>query len=204
MDACPEQIIHYMHEYLDDDIPEDHKQILEQHLGSCLHCKRHFYELKKSIFYVRSLSGVTAPAGFVNRVMDKLPKEKRRVGMRRWLGGHSFAVSAFLFLVLMAGAVFLKWNDAGEFSVTKNKNLVVKGHTVIVPKGKVVGEDITVKNGNVRIEGKVKGNVTVIHGKEYMASAGDVTGDVKEINEVFDWVWYNIKETGQDALAVHK
>ena len=32
-----------------------------------------------------------------------------------------------------------------------------------------------------------------------MASAGKVTGDIKEINEVFDWIWYHIQKTGKEV-----
>ena len=52
-----------------------------------------------------------------------------------------------------------------------------------------------VRNGKLKIEGEVDGNVTVINGEQYMASAGKVTGDIEEINEVFEWIWYHIKET---------
>ena len=35
-----------------------------------------------------------------------------------------------------------------------------------------------------------------------MASAGNVTGDIKEINEVFDWIWYHIQKTGKEVLSI--
>jgi hypothetical protein len=35
-----------------------------------------------------------------------------------------------------------------------------------------------------------------------MASAGKVTGEIKQINEIFDWLWYHIKEKGEDVLYV--
>ena len=61
---------------------------------------------------------------------------------------------------------------------------------------------MTVRNGTVQIEGKVEGNVTIINGEKYMASAGNVTGDIKEINEVFDWIWYHIQKTGKEVLSI--
>lgn len=199
MEACSERIVLYMHEYLDEDIPEDHKKILEYHLETCRACRQHFYELQKSIFYVQSLPNVQAPPGFTGRIMKNLPREKKRIGAGRWLKMHPFLASAGLFFILMAGAMFSEWHNPDEFSVTKNKDIIVQGHTAIVPKGKVIKEDITVTNGDLRIEGKVEGNVTVVRGNEYMASAGDVTGNVEEINEVFEWIWYKIKDAGRDA-----
>ena len=66
---------------------------------------------------------------------------------------------------------------------------------LLVPEGEVVKGDVTVRNGKLIIEGEVDGNVTVINGERYMASAGKVTGEIEEINEVFEWIWYHIKRT---------
>lgn len=96
--------------------------------------------------------------------------------------------------------MFSVWNDDQKFSVTKQEDLVVENGTVIVPEGKVIDGDITVKNGNLRIEGKVNGNVTIINGERYLASAGDVTGDIEEINEVFEWIWYKMKSGSKKVI----
>ena len=49
------------------------------------------------------------------------------------------------------------------------------------------------KNGDIVIEGEVDGNVTVING-QYMASTAVVTGQIEEIDEMFEWLWYKIKD----------
>ena len=82
-----------------------------------------------------------------------------------------------------------------QFSVTKQPNLIVEGETVLVPAGETVKGDIVVKNGKLRIEGEVDGNVTVINGSKYMASTAVVTGNSEEIDKAFDWLWYKIKKT---------
>lgn len=79
---------------------------------------------------------------------------------------------------------------------------MVKNNTVIVPEGEVVKGDVTVKNGKLIIEGKVDGDVTIVNGEKYTASAGQVTGQIHEINEVFDWIWYKIKSTGKSVFGV--
>ncbi|MGX1825436.1 anti-sigma-W factor RsiW, partial [Heyndrickxia sporothermodurans] len=96
------------------------------------------------------------------------------------------------------------WNNNQEFSFTKKPNLQVENHTVIVPKGETVKGDLLVKNGDLRIEGKVDGSVTVINGEKYMASAGRVTGDIKEINEMFDWLWFQIKIGAEEIVSFFK
>ena len=76
-----------------------------------------------------------APDDFTANVMARLPKEKKKIRMQRWLKNHPMLAAASLFFILMMGSVFSTWNQDREFSVSKQKNLVVKNNTVIVPKG---------------------------------------------------------------------
>ena len=199
---CPEQIIELMHEYLDEEITPDRERILREHLHSCKDCEAIFNELKKTIAFVRSVSHMQAPADFTANVLSRLPKEKRKIWVQRWLKNHPMLAAASLFFILMMGSVFSTWNQEREFSVSKQKNLVVKNNTVIVPKGETVKGDVIVRNGTLEIEGEIQGDVTVINGEQYLASAGHVTGQIEEVNEVFDWIWYHIKKTTQDVVQI--
>ncbi|WP_423408742.1 zf-HC2 domain-containing protein [Heyndrickxia sp. MSNUG] len=196
---CPEHVIEYMHEYLDDEIPEEHEKILREHLQSCNDCQEYFRELNKSIALVQSTSHIQAPSDFTSKVMAGLPKEKKKTEIQRWFRSHPLLTAASLFLALMTGSILTTWNEEHQFSVSKQPNLVVENDTVIVPEGEVVKGDVVVRNGKVKIEGEVQGNVTVINGEQYMASAGNVTGEITEVNEVFEWIWYHIKKTFKNA-----
>ena len=44
------------------------------------------------------------------------------------------------------------------------------------------------------------GNVTVING-QYMASSAVVSGKIEEIDEVFEWLWYTIKNSVKSAVT---
>jgi anti-sigma factor RsiW len=199
---CPEQIIELMHDFLDEDINSQNEIILRKHLQSCKECETIFNELKKTIAFVKSTSNLKAPVNFTANVMACLPKEKKKVGLQRWLKNHPLVAAASLFFVLMFGSLLSTWNQDHEFSVSKQKNLIVQNNTVIVPKGEVVKGDVVVRNGKLKIEGEVQGDVTVINGKKYMASAGRVTGQIQEVNEVFDWIWYYMKKTAHEAVNV--
>lgn len=199
---CPNEIIEYMHDYLDEEITAENEKQLRLHLEMCEDCQRHFHELKKAIALVQSTSHVHAPSDFTAKVMAKLPKEKKKVGLQRWFRNHPVITAAALFLILMTGSLMSTWNENKQFSVSKNPNLVIENNTAIVPKGKVVHGDIVVKNGDIKIEGEVNGDVTLINGEKYLASAGQVTGEIREINEVFDWIWYHIKNTGKDVINI--
>ncbi|MEH7331402.1 anti-sigma factor [Neobacillus drentensis] len=199
---CPEHIIDLMHEYLDEEIDQEKERILREHIQSCKECEAIFNELKKTVAFVKSISNMQAPADFTANVLARLPKEKKKVWMGRWLRNHPMLAAASLFLILMVGSLVSTWNQDREFSVSKQKNLVVKNNTVIVPKGEVVKGDVIVRNGTLKIEGEVQGDVTVINGEKYLAFAGHVTGQIDEVNEVFDWIWYHMKRTVQETIEI--
>jgi anti-sigma factor RsiW len=191
-----------MHEYLDEEIDPANEMILREHLKGCKECETLFNEFKKTIAVVKGTSRMQAPPDFTAKVMASLPREKKKVGMQRWLRNHPLIAAASLFLVLMMGSVLTTWNQEREFSVSKQENLVVQNDTVIVPEGEVVKGDVIVRNGKLKIEGEVQGDVTVINGEKYLASAGHVTGQIEEVNEVFDWIWYHMKKTAFDVIDI--
>ncbi|MEH7226470.1 anti-sigma factor [Bacillus sp. JJ1566] len=202
MNCSENNMTELMHNYLDEDISEEDEKLLREHLHTCESCYQHFHELKKTIALVQSTSHISAPNDFTLKVMQNLPKEKRTVSFRRWFREHPMLTAASLFLLLMAGSLFSVWNESEQFSVSKQPNLIVENNTVIVPEGETVKGDVVVKNGKIVIEGDVEGDVTVINGENYMAAAGNVTGEIKEVNQMFEWLWYHIKKVGTDAIHI--
>jgi anti-sigma factor RsiW len=200
--TCSTKIISYMHEYLDEEIEEVHLKELKEHLDQCEECATHFHELKKTIALVQSTSHIQAPMNFTENILARLPEEPKRVIVKRWLRHHPMLAAASLFFILMVSSLMSAWNEDHQFSVSKQSNLIVENNTAIVPEGETVKGDIIVRNGDIKIKGQVDGNVTVINGKKYMASASQVTGEIKEVNEVFEWLWYHIKKTVTDFTGL--
>ena len=201
MNTCPEHIVHYMHAYLDGDISRAEERELKQHLDSCEQCREIMNGLTESIAFIGSATQIQAPNNFVDGVMARLPKEKSQAGFQRLLRRHPFFAAAAMFVILMSASLFSSYGNDQQFSVTKQPNLIVEGQTVLVPEGETVKGDIVVKNGELRIEGQVEGNVTVIRGSKYMASTAVVTGTSEEIDKVFDWLWYKMKSTTKDIFS---
>lgn len=196
MTKCPDDVIQCIDEYLDGEIIPDQERLLEDHLKECMECQQLFNELAVAISLLEQSEPVQAPTDFVEGVMAKLPtlpKQKKKSNVNRWLHKHPMLSAAALFLILMSAALFSSYNTNEQFSVTMQPNLIVEGETVVVPAGEVIKGDLVVKNGDLRIEGQVDGDVTVIHGEKYMASSAVVTGNIEEIDEIFDWIWYKMK-----------
>lgn len=202
MNTCPEKMVDYMHAYLDGDISTEEEQQLQQHLQNCPSCKQLYTDLTEAIQFIEQAEPLQAPPNFVEGVMAKLPKEqKRQVKTQHWFRRHPFFAAAALFFLLMSASLFSGFGNDQQFSVTDQPNLIVEGETVIVPEGEVIKGDVIVKNGDLRVEGEVDGDVTVIKGSKYMASTAVVTGTSEEVDRAFDWLWYKIKETVNNLFS---
>lgn len=203
MTKCPDEVVQYMHEYLDGGIDPGQEQLLEEHLKTCLECRQLFDELNNTVSLLELEEPMQAPEGFVEGVMAQLPEthqQKKKSNVKRWLHKHPILSAAALFLILMSAALFSSYNTNEQFSVTMQPNLIIEGETVVVPAGEIIKGDLVVKNGDLRIEGEVDGDVTVIRGEKYMASTAVVTGNIEEIDEVFDWIWYKMKTSFKGLL----
>ncbi|WP_077305783.1 zf-HC2 domain-containing protein [Terribacillus halophilus] len=198
-----EESLKLMHQYLDGDASEEEAQLLREHLHECPECQQHYQELKQT---ESLLSGaayeLSAPAGFTASVMAKLPKEKKRVGYMRWFRTHPVITAAAVFFLFMFTSVFSAWNNDASVSVSKQEGLIVENDLVIVPEGVTVEGDLVVENGDLDIRGEVDGDVTILNGdlvegagaKANMAAADNITGEYQEIDRMFGWLWFHMKQ----------
>jgi anti-sigma factor RsiW len=200
--SCSSEFVQLLHKYMDQEVSDEEEKKVKDHLHTCEECYQHFHELEKAVALVQSTSHIQAPIDFTEAVMNRLPKEKRTVSLNRWLKGHPLLAAASLFVLLMTGSLFSAWSEDQQFSVSKQPNLVVENSKVTVPEGEVVNGDVTVKNGTLMIEGTIEGDVTVINGEKFLASAGHVTGEIEEVDEMFEWLWYHIKSLSKDVVGV--
>ncbi|XQY92078.1 anti-sigma factor family protein [Metabacillus sp. HB246100] len=200
--GCSNEFVQLLHKYLDYELTDVEEKEVKEHLQACQDCYDHFHQLEKAVALVQSTSHIEAPSDFTQSIMDKLPKEKRTVSWNRWMKGHPLLSAASLFILLMTGSLFSAWSGDQNFSVSKHSNLVVENSKVTVPEGEIVKGDVTVKNGTLTINGTIDGDVTVINGEKYVASAGQVTGDIEEVDQMFEWLWYHIKSISKDVVTV--
>lgn len=200
---CSNKAHGLIHKYLDGDLTRNEETVLRTHLEECEACQKHLYELKRTITLLQSTEHISAPANFTNQVMQKLPAEKKRVTYKRWIKAHPLVISAALFFMLLISGVFSAWNQDSELVVSKQEDLIIEGDTVIVPADVTVPGDLYVENGDLIIDGTVDGNVTLINGQliegesmegdPLMASVGEVNGELKQVDQIFDWIWYQVR-----------
>ncbi|MDQ0195818.1 zf-HC2 domain-containing protein [Paenibacillus wynnii] len=192
-----------MHDYLDDDLPDQQKRELKEHLISCPDCRVKFKELEQTDMLMFSLmhNSPVASDELAHRIMNSLPIAKKDRRFISWIRSHPALTAASLFLVVMLLSSVTFWNQDGQL-VVKGSDLdqvVIKGDTVIVPSGKTITGNLTVENGKAQVYGDVNGNVTVIDGSLYQASTAHISGQVKSIDQAVSWLWYKVTNMFSDV-----
>lgn len=185
-----------MNKVLDGEATKEEERVFHAHLEECESCKEEYEQLLETLKELQLQNHIIkAPEGFTQAVMAKLPKEKQQMKWKRWMQRHPALTAAAIFMFFMAASVFTSYNQQDLAVVKGEGNLQIKKaeRVVVVPAGETIKGDLVVKNADVRIEGRVEGDVTVIKGNQYLASAGEVTGHSQEIGQVVEWVWYKLK-----------
>jgi len=187
-----------MHDYLDGDLPTEQARELKSHLDACPECRAAFRSLEETEMMLfaanRKMDTATVSDDVTDRIMSFLPQPKKHSPAWNWVRRHPALTAAAAFILIMLGTSIGFWNADTQL-VVKGSDLnrvQVEGNTVIVPEGTVVTGDLTVERGELKIYGEVEGNVTVIDGSAYQASTAHVAGQVKDIDQAFDWVWYKL------------
>lgn len=195
------EVIDLMHTYLDGDITKDQEDVLRKHLMHCDDCQNHFHELNRTITLIKSPETMQAPPRFTDKVMQQLPAEKKWMKYGRWFKRHPLLTAVAIFILFFGGSLSSTWSGESKLVVSKQENLIIEGDTVIVPAGEIVSGDLVVKNGKLIIDGIVDGNVTLINSvlvehedEGLIASVGEVHGELTTVNQLFEWIWYQLKQ----------
>ncbi|HZG16009.1 MAG TPA: zf-HC2 domain-containing protein [Candidatus Bathyarchaeia archaeon] len=196
-----------IHEFLDGDLDELSNQHLQTHLHGCEACRRKLHEFQTAIVYVQSTSHVHVSADFTARVLAQLPSPTKASQFSNWLRHHPFLAAAAVFLVLMTGSLTASWFETDDTLQVSSSNLDKlkidkERNVVIVPSGVTIQGDLVVRNGSVEVQGQVQGNVVAIEGKVFKASTAQIAGEAESIEAIFDWIWYEMKNIGNDLLPV--
>lgn len=202
-----------MHKHLDGDITREEESQLKRHLEDCTTCQKHLHELKKTITLIQSTERVKAPEDFTLKVMQQLPVEKKHVKYLRWFKMHPVLTAAAIFFIFMLTGIISAWEQDSQLVVSNPENLIINGNTVIVPEGVTVEGDLIVQNGDLKIEGTVDGSVYLINGEliydeneldssGLMASVGEINGELKQVDRMFEWLWYHTQRIFKSVFSI--
>lgn len=202
---CEQRYEELIQAFIDGEASEEEKKQLDVHLANCPSCRQHFDELKKVIAFVQSSSHIEAPTGFAERVMGRLPERKQASKWKQWTKKHPILIAVAVFFLLMSASIASLWSTEDEQVVVTGSGQVVidqESGKVIVPEGEIIEGDLVVRNGSLQIEGEIRGNVLLVNSEPYYASAGHVSGDIDEVNQVLEWVWYHVKGFFKEVVAI--
>lgn len=196
--ACSKEMSELLHRVFDGDASEGERHELKEHVNTCSSCRIHYQELRETVGLLSGLGEEEVPSYFTEKVISRLPDRKKTSPATHWFKSHPFMVAAACFLIMMAGYIMSLWHQNSFQADVQGKgqeNLVyAENNTVIVPKGKTIKGDLIIKDGNVKIEGKVDGDVVLINSDSLLASAGHVSGKIEEVDQILGWIWYHIKQ----------
>ncbi|KHF37870.1 anti-sigma factor family protein [Halalkalibacter okhensis] len=202
---CEQKYDELIQKVVDSEATDEERKQLDQHLTSCASCRQHLHELKKVIAFVQSASHIEAPPNFTEGVMARLPERKKTSKWKQWTRKHPLLVSAAVFFLLMLASVSSLWNTGNEqVAVTGSGKVQIDQESgrVIVPEGEVIEGDLVVRNGLLQVDGEVQGNVLLVNSESYYASVGHVSGEIQELNQALDWVWYNVKNFFKEVVSI--
>ncbi|GAE37127.1 anti-sigma factor family protein [Halalkalibacter akibai] len=202
---CGEYFEELIQKVLDEEATEAEKKAMDFHIKSCESCRNHLQELKKVIAFVQSSSHIQAPEGFTENVMAKLPERKQVSKWKHWTRSHPLLVSAAIFFIMMLASVSTLWNSGEEqVVVTSSGHVQIEQESgmVVVPEGEVIKGDVIVRNGKLQVDGEIHGNVLLVNSEAYYASVGHISGEVHEVNQALDWVWYHLKSFFKEVMSI--
>lgn len=195
-----------MHDYLDNDLPEDQALALRSHLETCTSCTLMLREFEQTDMLLMAKMKGALPStsdDVLERIMSELPRQRRKQPWITWIQKHPAMTAAAMFLLVMLFSALSVWRSDNQL-IVKGEDLdkvQIQGHTVIVPQGTEVAGNLTVENGNTQVYGNIDGNLTVIDGSLYQASTAKIAGDAKTIDQALDWLWYRITDTLTQVAA---
>ncbi|MBA2176569.1 anti-sigma factor [Halobacillus locisalis] len=211
---CNKEAVALMHKYMDGELDREEERRLRDHLQACQSCQTHFHELKRTTTLITNTNAASAPNDFTANVMANLPKEKKRKNYARLFQRHPILTAAAVFFILMFSGITTAWNQDQQVTVSKQENLEIKEDIVIVPEGVTVNGDLTVRNGDLKIDGQINGDVTIINGDIVNGQPeGSIengldsstlrayTGELTEVNEIYEWIWYQTKGVVTDIFS---
>lgn len=190
------EALQWIHEHLDGNLKQAEVLKLKQHLDRCEHCNQLFIELERTEAMVKSMPRHSASDELTDRIMNALPQTPaRRLGFD-WLRRHPAISVASLFLIVMLSSFLSLWNQDTDMMVkgTDLDQVVIEGNTVRIPIGTTYNGNLVVRGGNVKIDGDVEGDITIVDGSYQMASTAHISGQIQEIDRALSWLWYKVNE----------
>ncbi|MFC4737972.1 zf-HC2 domain-containing protein [Bacillus daqingensis] len=200
--ACTRDKQQVINQYLDEEMTLLESKQFEEHLHSCPDCEKHVRELKKTTAIIQSASHFEAPKDFTAGVMDRLPKQSKTKRWQQWIRRHPIVLTAAVFFLVFVTSLSAGFGAEEEIVVRGDGHFIINEseRTVIIPEGSAIQGDLFIRNGDVEVNGEVSGDITVVNGRHLQASSAQISGDIEEINQTFEWLWFEMKTLWNDAV----
>lgn len=202
--ACSREKQTLVNRFIDEEMTLQEAKRFEEHAAACSACAEHVKELRKTVAIIQSASHFEAPRNLTESVMKQLPKQKQTKKWQHWMRKHPMVLTAATFFLVFLISLSAAFGGEEEIVVKGEGHFIINEteRLVIIPEGSSIAGDLLIRNGDIEINGDVAGDVTVINGEHLQASSAQISGEVDEINESFEWLWYEIKSFMNDVIPL--
>ncbi|MGP4074028.1 hypothetical protein ACTWQB_16050 [Piscibacillus sp. B03] len=209
--ACNHIFEEELHRLLIHELSHDEENCLKKHLMECKECQGHYQELKKVDQQLSELQEVEAPKNLKQNILNQLPKDSKVKKVSKTVKEHPLISAAVVFFVMLFTSTMSSFHSNQQLSLSKHEGVITEGDRVIIPEGQVIEGDFIVRNAEVVLEGKIKGNLTLVNsqiietGAHYDYRVANwthhVEGKVVEIDQYFAWMYHRAENEFKNFLS---
>jgi anti-sigma factor RsiW len=190
------EALSFIHEHFDGTLQPAQSATLLSHLESCDECRNRFHSIEKTEAMVHALARTEAPAQLTAKIMLSLPPVHCAPSSVQWVRRHPAVSVVAAMVIILLGSMIVFWHPDAQLTVRGDdlSSVIIENNRVIVPSGAVMHGNLEVHHGDVLVDGEVEGNLIIIDGKIDEASQAHITGEIKQVDRTFDWLWYKISQ----------
>ncbi|TFB21482.1 hypothetical protein E3U55_09230 [Filobacillus milosensis] len=201
--ACNETFENELHCCLNRELNQEEESKLQDHLLSCNACQKHYQELVNVDNKLTQLEMVEAPVDLKQNILNDIPKDNKVKRFSKIVKEHPIIAAAVVFFIMLFTSTLSHYHNNQQLSLSKHEGVITEGNRVIIPEGETIEGDFIVQNAEVILQGRIKGNLTLVNSKlvdnhdhfnnNYSSLSHHVEGKVVEIDRYFGWVYHKIE-----------
>ncbi|SEQ34809.1 hypothetical protein [Piscibacillus halophilus] len=209
--ACNQIFEEELHRLLNSELTHDEENCLKHHLMECKECQTHYQELKKVDHQLLEIEDVQIPNDLKQNILNQLPKDSKTKKFSKSVKEHPLISAAVVFFIMLFASTLSSFHSNQQMSLSKHEDVITEGDRVIIPKSAIIEGDFIVRNAEVVLEGKVKGNLTLVnsqivdshnhHDMQVASWSHHVDGKVVEIDQYFAWMYHKVEHEFKNFLS---
>ncbi|WP_054754658.1 polymer-forming cytoskeletal protein [Piscibacillus salipiscarius] len=143
--------------------------------------------------------------------MSRLPEDTKTKKFSKTIKEHPLISAAVVFFIMVFTSTVSSFHSNQQLSLSKHEGVITEGDRVIIPEDQIIEGDFIVRNAEVVLMGKIKGNLTLVnsqivessnnHNYQVANISHHVEGKVVEIDQYFAWMYHRAENEFKSFLS---